>query len=135
MALNRFPLVGLLLAVAGCMTVQKVQPAAYIPLHRPAVVWVTTNDHAFVPVSEPHIVGDSLEGTWVGLQEPVAISLSEIQSVQARMPSPKRTIMLVGTLGVISSAVVYTLLTAGNGGVPNACGFDHNGQPLQYCID
>jgi hypothetical protein len=135
MALNRVPLAGLLLAAAACSSVQKVQPAEYIPQHSPAIVWVTYNDQSFVPVAQPRIVGDSLLGTWQGLQEPVAISLKEIATVQAKLPSPKRTIILVGSLGVISTAVVYTLLTAGNGGKPGGCGFDHNGQPLIYCED
>jgi len=135
MVLNRVPLAGLLVAAAACSSVQNVQPAEYIPQHSPAIVWVTYTDQSFVPVAQPRIVGDSLMGTWQGLQEPVAISLKDIATVQAKLPSPKKTIILVGSLGVISSAVVYTLMTAGNGGVPGGCGFDHNGQPLQYCVD
>lgn len=134
MVLVRVPLAGLLLAAIGCMTVKKVQPADYIPQHKPDVVWVTTTDNAYTPVAQPQIVGDSLKGTWVGLQEPVAISLKEIQSVQARMPSPKRTVMLFSALGVVGGAVVYTLLTAGSSGsTNNGCPLDKNGQPQQFC--
>jgi hypothetical protein len=134
MALNRVPLAGLLLALAGCMTVRKVQPAEYIPKYSPAVVWVTANDNSYTPVAQPRIVGDSLKGTWVGLQEPVAIPLSDIQSVQAKMSSPKRTVILVASLGVVSTAVLYTLLTAGNSGNgTNGCPLDKNGQPQNFC--
>jgi hypothetical protein len=133
MTLNSIALAGLLLAAAGCMTVKKVQPAEYIPQHNPAVVWVTYTDNSFVPVAGPHIVGDSLEGTWQGLQEHVAIPLNQIQSVQARMSSPKRTILLLSSVGVVTAAVAYTLLTAGSSGSGNNCGFDKNGQQNQFC--
>ena len=134
MVLNRVPLAGLLLALAGCMTVQKIQPAAYIPLHSPAVVWVTTNDNAYTPVASPQIVGDTLKGTWVGLQEPVAISIKEIHYVQAKMPSPKRTVLLVTVVGAALTSVAYTIATAGNGGDPNFLGCPRvKGTPLPDC--
>ena len=124
----------LLLVSAGCMTVQKVEPAQFIPQHHPSVVWVTANDNSYTPVSQPRIDGDSLKGFWTGPQDSVAISLNQIQSVQARMPSPKRTVILVTSLGVISTAVVYTLLTAGtSGSIDNGCPLDHNGQPQNFC--
>ena len=106
MALNRVLWAGLLLAVAGCTTVQPVNPAKYIPQHSPPVVWVTHIDDSFVPVGEPRIVGDSLKGTWYGLNELVAFSLKEIQTVQAKTRSPMRTIMLISVLGAITIGVV-----------------------------
>jgi len=133
MALNRISFAGLLLTVTGCMTVRKIQPAEYVPKYSPTVVWVTATDNSYTPVSQPHIAGDSLEGTWVGLQEPVAIPLSQIQYVQAKMSSPKRTIMLVSGLAVVSTAVVYTFLTAGSGGGGVPCPLDKNGQPVNFC--
>jgi len=134
MSINPILYAGLLLVTAGCMTVQKVQPAQFIPQHHPSVVWVTANDNSYTPVSEPRIEGDSLKGLWSGLQDSIAISLNQIQSVQARMPSPKRTVLLVTSLGVISTAVVYTLLTAGSSGsIDNGCPLDHNGQPQNFC--
>jgi hypothetical protein len=134
MALNRVPMVGLLLAAAGCVTVSKVQPAEYIPKVNPAMVWVTTNDNAFTPVSQPQIVGDSLKGTWAGLQEPVAISLSEIRTVQAKMPSPKKTIMLVTVLGLAAGGVAYGLSQGTNG--PQGCASQViKGTPTDYCCN
>ena len=135
MARNHVSLAGLLLAVAGCMSVRSVQPAQYIPAHHPLIVWVTYNDDSYVPVAQPHIVGDSLQGTWQGLQEPISIPLNHIQTVQARMPDHKRTVIFFTTMALVSGAVAYTVATAGNGGKPNACGFDKNGQPLMYCDD
>ena len=134
MAIKPILYTGLLLVTAGCMTVQRVQPALFIPQHHPSVVWVTANDNSYTPVSQPRIEGDTLKGIWTGLDDSVAISLNQIQSVQARMPSPKRTVMLVTSLGVISTAVVYTLLTAGtSGSIDNGCPLDHNGQPQNFC--
>ena len=131
MKLDRVALAGLVLAVAGCKTVVSVQPAEFIPQHSPEVVWVTYTDNSYVPVAKPRIVGDSLQGTWVGLQEPVSISLKEIQTVQAKVPSPKRTIILFTTIGVATAAVAYTMATAGSSG-PSGC-LDHNGDPTNFC--
>lgn len=127
-------LAGLLLAVAGCHVVRKVEPVQYIQANNPPVVWVTYTDNSFVPVAGPKIVGDSLFGTWEGLSEPVAISLGEIQTVQARMPAPKRTAMLVTVVGAAAAGVAYTIATAGNSGNPNfsGCGFN-KGTPINYC--
>lgn len=137
MPLNRVPLAGLLLAVAGCMAVRSVQPTAYIPQHSPAVVWVTHTNNTVIPVAQPRIIGDSLKGTRQGLEEPVAISLKEIQTVRARMSSPSRTIILISSLGVISTVTAFTILTAGNSGKatnnPNGCPVDNHGEPLPEC--
>ena len=134
MRLKSVALGGLVLAVAGCHVVKPVQPTVFIPEHNPPVVWVTYTDNSFVPVSSPKIVGDSLTGTWQGLQEPVAISLKEIQTVQAKMPAPKRTIMLVTVVTAATVGVAYTIATAGNGGDPSFNGCPRvKGTPLPDC--
>jgi hypothetical protein len=134
MALHRVPFAGLLLVAAGCVTVQKVKPAEFIPQHNPPMVWVTATDNSYTPVAQPRIDGDSLKGTWAGLQEPVAISLNEIQSVQAKLPSPKRTVMLVGIVAASVTGVVYTIATAGNSGDPNFLGCGRiKGTPIPDC--
>ena len=135
MALNRLTLIGLLLTAVGCQTVRNVQPAEYIPQHSPAMVWVTYSDNSFVPVSQPRIVGDTLKGTWAGLQEPVSVSLSEIKTVQARLPSPKRTIMLVTVVAAAAGGVAYTIATAGTSGDPDFMGCPRiKNMPLPDCI-
>jgi hypothetical protein len=107
---------GLLLVTAGCTAVQKVPAAEFIPSHNPSVVWVTTNDNAFTPVAAPRIEGDSLKGTWSGLQDSVAFSLDQIQYVQAKLPSPKRTVILAAVVGVTVTSAVYSIATAGTSG-------------------
>ena len=122
MKLNGLPLAGLLLAAAGCHVVRPVQPATFIPQHNPEVVWVTYTDNSFVPVQGPRIDGDSLMGTWQGLAEPIAISLKEIQTVQARMPAPKRTVLLATVLTATVGGAIYSIATAGNSGALTNCG-------------
>jgi hypothetical protein len=115
MKLNSVPLAGLLLAAAGCSVVRVVPPAEYITQHSPEVVWVTGTDDALVPVGSPHMVGDTLKGTWLGQSEPVAIPMNEIKTVQAKMKSPGRTALLFTVIGLSAGGAIYTLATAGSG--------------------
>ena len=135
MARNRIALAGLLLAVSACMTVRPVQPAQFIPQQKPPVVWVTYNDNSFVPVAGPTMVGDTLKGTWSGLGEPVAVTLSEIKTVQAKIKSPKRTALLFTVVGAALVGVAYTIETVGTSGaniIGPACGFN-KGIPIPSC--
>ena len=117
MLVNRIALTALfVVTAAGCVTVQKVPAAEFIPAHNPSVVWVTTNDNAFTPVATPRIEGDSLKGTWNGLQDSVSFSLDQIQYVQAKLPSPKRTVILATVVGVVATSAVYSIATAGTSG-------------------
>jgi hypothetical protein len=110
---NYLLLPGLLPAVAGCITLHKIQPAEFIPTHSPDVVWVTTNDNVRTPVGQPQIIGDSLKGTrqdWPQL--PVAISLKEINYMQASLVSPTRTALLVTVVGASVAGLVYAIATS-----------------------
>lgn len=132
MAMNRVPMVGLLLVAAGCVTVQKVQPAEFIAKYNPTVVWVTGTDDALIPVSSPKMVGDTLKGTWLGQDEPFAIPLNEIKTVQAKMKSPKRTAILVTVLAATVGGVAYGLSQGVNG--PAGCAsLIQKGTPTDYC--
>ena len=136
MKLKRVPLAGLLFAVAACHVVRPVScRLSSFTLHHPDVVWVTYTDNSFVPVQGPRIVGDSLMGTWQGLSEPIAISLGEIQTVQARIPAPKRTILLVGVVMRRRPVVCHSrIATAGNSGDPDFLGCPRvKGTPLPDC--
>jgi hypothetical protein len=99
------------------------------------MVWVTTTDNALTPVFGPEMVGDTLKGTWAGLQEPVAISLNQIQYVQAKLPSPKRTAILATVVTVTVGGAIYSIATAGNSGragVGLECGAT-KGTPNDMC--
>jgi hypothetical protein len=134
MKLNSVALAGLVVTLTGCHVVKPVQPAVYIPEHNPPVVWVTYTDNSFVPVAGPKIVGDSLMGTWQGLAEPIAISLTEIQTVQAKMPSPKKTILLATVLTATVGGAIYSIATAGTGGTTANCGAT-KGTMNNYCCE
>ena len=100
----RFLLV--LLAAGGCTAVKNVRPSSFIPAHSPPTVWVTYTDYSYVPVEQPHMVGDTLKGVWQGLAEPLAIPLNQIATVQARVPDYERTVILFSTLAAILSGII-----------------------------
>jgi len=134
MVLNRIALAAAVLAVAACTSVKPVQPAEFIPSHNPDIVWVTYTDQSFVPVQHPQVVGDTLKGMWAGLSEPVTIPFNQIQTVQAKLPNAKRTIMLATVVGLSVAGVAYTISTAGSSGDPNfsGCGAT-KGTANDYC--
>jgi hypothetical protein len=112
MVLTRVTLPGLLsvvVAVAACTTVRRVQPVEYLAVNTPDVVWVTRANNTVVPVAEAEVAGDTLRGTWEGKQEPVAIPLGDIQSVQAKTPDHTKTALLATTVGVALVSSVYII--------------------------
>ena len=114
MMLNRVAAGGLVLAVAACTVVRRVQPAEFIPKHAPALVWITTTNSALVPVAQPYVDGDTLRGKWAGTEKPFAIPLQGIQRVQAKTPAHVRTVLMVATLGVLTGAMIWSIGRAGN---------------------
>ena len=127
------PLVALLPVIAGCMRVQRVQPAEFIPAHSPEVVWVTTENSVSTPILHPHIVGDSLQGTQDWPQQPVTISLKEIKYVQAARPSPTRTALLVTFVGATVAGLVYAIATSDKVGSTYVCGSTLKGALVPDC--
>jgi hypothetical protein len=111
------PAAAVLLGSMGCVVVQPVQrPAQFIPAANPEIVVVTYKDNSQVPVSKPHLSGDTLVGTWAGLGEPVSVPLSDVQRIDARQNSPKRTAMLIAGLSVLAAGGTYAVVrVTGNG--------------------
>lgn len=71
-------LVLLCATTTSCMTPPRViaSPKTYIPIRRPARIWLTQNDGERVTVERPRVLGDSLYGRttageeiWVGLDD------------------------------------------------------------------
>jgi len=103
---------GVVLAVTACTGMRRVDPAQFIPAHKPGLVSVWTRRDDVTFVSDPRIEGDTLIG--VVLQQPWAIPLHDVVRVEAQMSDPRRTALLVG--GVAASAVgVYLISSSGRG--------------------
>ena len=138
MVLNRMVLVGLLCGVAGagaCTTVRRVQLAEYFAEHNPEVVWVTRTNNTVIPVAEPVISRGALKGVWQGRQERVAIPLSEIGSVRAKVHDRRKTALLLTALGVAAVSTLYVgfISKTGPGGDGTNCGLDRKGDVIQDC--
>ena len=102
--------VGTVLAALSCMSTQHVQPAQFIPEHRPDAILIWTKDSDVTSVAQPRIDGDTLRGTVTGLQERVAIPLQSIVRAEARAPDPTKTAILA-TGGVGVAGLVAYLIT------------------------
>ena len=110
MSLGRVAVAGLLLGMAACTSVRPVQPAQLTPEYGPDVVWVTRTNNTVLQVVEPVMKRDTLRGKLNG--ERVRIPLSEIRSVQAKLPDHKKTAILFTTVGVGVIATMYVGLVS-----------------------
>ena len=116
MTVVRVPRVAALLGSLACVSVQPLRdPAQSIPKVAPQVVYVTYNDNSKIPVSQPHVSGDSLYGTWQGVNEPVATPLNMVRLIEAKQPNPKRTTAMVVGLAAVTAGAIWTfsLITKG----------------------
>ena len=129
----RLPLAVVLLGGVGCATVRPVaQPAQFIPHANPDVVLVVYKDNSQVPVSKPHMSGDTLVGTWLGLGEAVVAPMSEVQRIDARQRDRKRTTLLIAGLTLFTAVGTYAVIQAatGNGRI---CDYSAGG-PGDNCV-
>jgi hypothetical protein len=105
------------LAIVGCTAMQKVEPARFIPEHKPAIVSVWTTPTQVTVVADPHIVGDSLSGTV--FEQPWTVPLKGVLKVEANAPSPVKTALFVAS-SVSAVGVVY-LIANGHGSDAPPC--------------
>jgi len=116
MTIVRVPLVAALVGSLACVSVQPLRdPAQSIPKANPDVVFVTYNDNSKIPLVQPHVSGDSLYGTWQGLNEPVATPLSAVRLIEAKQPNSRRTVAMVAGLAAVTAGAIWTfsLVTKG----------------------
>ena len=117
---SRLAAAGMLIGVTACTSVRTVQPVAYLEANAPAVVWVTYAGNTAVPVGDPEVKRDTLRGTLQGAR--VKIPLSDISTVQAKVPNPTKTILLATTLGVgIVSTMYFAFISGGSGKASADC--------------
>lgn len=135
----RVAVLGLVLVVTvvgGCTSVRQVQPAALAlsAANAPAVVWVTDTSNTVTPVADPVIRRDTLRGKLNGAR--VRIPMSEIRTLQARLPNHGRTALLAITLGVAAVSAVYVAgISQAGGPASNGanCGQTVRGDPILAC--
>ena len=112
----RVPRAAALLSLAACATMQPVKdPAQFIPEASPQVVFVTYINRATMFVAQPRVSGDSLFGTIQGQSRPVAVSLGQIQLIEAMQHSRKRTTWMIAALAVATASGMWALLHSGVG--------------------
>lgn len=110
---------GVVLATVACTGVRTIEPARFIPQHGPATVSVWTTPKTFTIVSYPQIEGDTLSG--LVFDERWVVALKDIVRVEAVVPDPRRTALLVA--GTAASAVgVFLISSSGRGGGVAPCG-------------
>ena len=129
-------------AVGACTSVRRV-PAEFISTYGPDVVWVTHTNNTVVSVAQPQIAGDTLRGMRQGTQEPVAIPMDDVRSVQAKLPDRTKTVMLVagGLTGFVASVYAIWVSKAGPNSDGVTCGVYGSategpygsGAPRPYC--
>jgi hypothetical protein len=121
----------MLIAVAtACTTVATVRrPAQFITAKAPRIVWVTTTDNSQVALLSPRVRADTLGGLAEGVHY-VEMPLSSVQSMRARQPAPRRTLLLVGG---ITLAVAGVAIAASRGGGPSSATACVNPNDVQTC--
>lgn len=97
----------LVLGALACSSVQTVRDPAQFMAGRPDFVLVVFNDGSEMPVAQPQIRGDTLFGTWQGLNEPVVAPLSQLRRVDAIQRDSKRTTLLIVGLAAASGVMTY----------------------------
>jgi len=116
MTVVRVLLAAALLGSLACVSVQPLRdPAQSIPRVNPPVVYVTYKDNSKIPVTRPHVSGDSLYGTWEGVNEPVATPLSAVRLIESKQPNSRRTVAMVAGLAAVTAGAIWTfsLVTKG----------------------
>ena len=114
----------------ACTTVATVRrPAQFIASKAPTIVWVTTTDDSQVVLLSPRVRADTLGGLAEGVHY-VEMPLSTVQSMRARQPAPRRTLLLVGG---ITLAVAELAVEASSGRGPSSSAACINPNNPQTC--
>ena len=120
-AATLLPLVALSMA---CTSVVPVSPATFVSSKAPGQVWVTKTDNSVVAVGSPHIVADTLTGFVNG--EYAEMPLASVQSMRARQPAPRRTVLLLGGITLAGAGAVTLTVKALQG---SSSPLDNNPNP------
>jgi hypothetical protein len=122
MTVSRAMVAALAVATAACSSVQPIrEPVQFIAASSPSLVYVTHRNRSVLAIANPRVSGDTLHGTWAGETRPVALPLSQVQSVEALQRDRKRTAFLVAGLGIFTGVAVYAFLQNDAGREPWEC--------------
>jgi len=122
---TRYLILGLVLAGAGCSSMQVIDPAQVIPNQHPPLqyVYVQKSNGEVLEVLNPKINGDTLTGTRFQTGEPFNVPLKDITWVRAREHDKTRT--LVATVGGVALGSAVLIGMAAQSG-------SHTGQPCSF---
>lgn len=112
MRLSRLSVSAMLLGVIACSTVQTVRDPAAFMATRPDFIVVVWDDNSEVPIAQPQLRGDTLFGTWQGLNEPVVAPLNRLKRIDAIQRDAKRTTMLIVGLAAATAVTTYGFVRA-----------------------
>lgn len=107
MKLARLALAALFLGGTACSSVQTVRNPAQFMATRPDLVVVTYDDNSEVPISQPQMRGDTVVGTWQGLNEPIAVPMNQVKRLDAIQKDSKRTTLLIAGLVAAAAVTAY----------------------------
>jgi hypothetical protein len=106
-----FALLPLALVLVACHSVRPVEPAQLATKQLPPVVSVTYPDQTTLVLMEPSIKADTLRGLRWGTQDSVVIPLANVKTVDAKVSDPTKTLLLVGTVGLLTATGMFVLLS------------------------
>lgn len=102
----------LIIGGTACSSVQTVRNPAEFLTTRPDLVVVTYHDNSEVPISQPQMRGDTLFGTWQGLNEPVVVPMHQVKRVDAIQRDSKRTALLIFWVSAATVVTTYGFIRA-----------------------
>jgi len=91
------------------------EPARFITEASPTVVYVTHHSRAVIVIANPRVSGDTVHGTYAGDTRPVAVPLSQVQSVEAIRRDGGRTAVLIGGVTLLAGIAVYAFVQEAKG--------------------
>lgn len=110
MTLSRVAALAALPLLAACRSMQPVS-LQYIPEASPSVVYVSDGYGVTQTIANPRLSGDTVHGTTVGGNQPVAVPVREVQQVATVRLNRGRTVMLLGGLTAGGVLLVHTVLS------------------------
>ena len=121
---TRYLILGLVLAGAGCTTMQVIQPAQVIPAQNPPFVVLQKSNGEVVEVLNPKVEGDHLTGTRAGIAEHFDVPLTDITWVKAKENDKTRSwVAAVGGVA-LSAGVLYEITQSSGSHVGSPCSFE-----------